>query len=150
MLGCTARGRRPVLKNVTAAQVEASTSYVVSQFAPPPRRAQGFRWDKRLLQRRLADVQQTTRFRKSGAHWVAVYGRLETAAKRTITRGNGQVAMTSGYGHLGSAPAQMVARSDCWLRLKARCGRKTALSVTCSHSRRATLHIGPRQKAARD
>jgi hypothetical protein len=94
-----------------------STSYVVSQFAPPPQRPQGFRWDKRRLQQRLADVQQTTRL-EGDAHWFAVYGRLETAATRTITLGNGQVATTSGYGHLGSAPAQMVARSDCWLRLK--------------------------------
>ncbi len=94
-----------------------STSYVVWQFAPPPQRPKGFMWDKGLLRRRLADVQKTTRL-EGDANWFAVYGRLETAPTRKIALGNGQFAMTSGYGHLGSAPAQMVARSDCWLILK--------------------------------
>jgi hypothetical protein len=94
-----------------------STSYVVSQFAAPPSKPHGFKWDKRLLQRTLADVKRTTRL-EYGAHWVAVYGRLETAATRTIALGAGQIATTSGHGHLSAASAQIVAGSDAWLTLR--------------------------------
>jgi hypothetical protein len=94
-----------------------STSYSVSEFAPPPSKPDGFRWDKRVLQRALAEVKRTTRLGYR-AHWFAVYGRLETASTRSVTLGIGQLATTSGYGHLNAAPAQIIAGSDCWLKLR--------------------------------
>jgi hypothetical protein len=94
-----------------------STAYAVSEFATPPPKPRGFRWDKRLLKRTLAEVRSTTHL-ESHARWFAVYGRLETATVRTVAWGPDRLATTSGYGHLGAAPAQMVAGSDCWLRLR--------------------------------
>jgi hypothetical protein len=94
-----------------------STSYSASEVAPPPPKPRGFRWDKRLIERTLAEVKSTARL-ESHARWFAVYGRLETATIRTVARGTDRLATRFGYGHLGAAPAQMVARNDCWFRLK--------------------------------
>jgi len=98
-------------------QTIISTAYVVSQFAPPPMKPQGFRWDKRLLKTVLSEVKKTTQL-PPGARWYAVYGRLETAATRSFVLSDGRTATTRGYGHLSGAPAQVVAGKDCWLKLR--------------------------------
>jgi hypothetical protein len=94
-----------------------STAYSALDFAPPPAKPQGFRWNKPLLKTALAEVKKTTRLQPD-AKWYAVYGRLETAATRTFVLSNGRTATTSGYGHLSAAPAQIVANTDCWLKLR--------------------------------
>ena len=94
-----------------------STAYVVSQFAPPPMKPRGFRWNKPRLKTALAEVKKTTRMRPA-AQWYAVYGRLETAGTRTFVLPDGRTATTNGYGHLSAAPAQMIANTDCWRKLR--------------------------------
>jgi hypothetical protein len=94
-----------------------STAYFVSEFAPPPKKPRGFRWNKSLLKMALAEVKKTTRLQPGGT-WYAVYGRLETETTRIIARSNSWVKTETGYGHLGSAPAQMVADRNCWLKLR--------------------------------
>jgi hypothetical protein len=94
-----------------------STAYVASEFSPPPSLPKKFKWDKRALQRALDEVQATTHL-QGNAYWCAVYGRLEVDPVRHIDLGNGRFATTVGYGHLGAAPAQLVAPTDGFLRLK--------------------------------
>jgi hypothetical protein len=94
-----------------------STSYSVSEFAPPPMKPKGFNWNMPLLKEALAEVKKTTRL-ESGAKWYAVYGRLETGATQSVVLSDGRTANTIGYGHLNAAPAQIVANTDCWLKLR--------------------------------
>jgi hypothetical protein len=94
-----------------------STAWVASEFAPPPRLPDGFKWDQGLLQRVLDEVRKTTRLDR-GSQWAAIYGRLETAPTRTFTLGDGRVASTVGYGHLNGAPAQLVSPADGFRHLK--------------------------------
>jgi hypothetical protein len=94
-----------------------STAYVASRFAPPPQLPKAFTWDKPALQHALDRVKTTTRL-GAKQFWAAVYGRLETAPIREIKLGDGRVATTVGYGHLGAAPAQLISPADGFLRLK--------------------------------
>jgi len=94
-----------------------STSYDVSEFAPPPVLPKGFKWDRRALERALAEVQTTTRL-QAKAYWCGVYGRLEVDPIRHIDLGNGRVVTTAGYGHEGAAAAQLVGPAAGVLRLK--------------------------------
>jgi hypothetical protein len=93
-----------------------STAYVASDFGPPPMKPSRFKWDRHALQRALAQVKATTRLEYK-AQFYAAYGRLEASPTREITR-NGRVGTTVGYGHLGGAPAQLIAPADGWLRLR--------------------------------
>jgi hypothetical protein len=92
-----------------------STAYAADEFAPPPKKFNGFKWDKGALQRALDRVKSTTRLDYK-AYWCAIYGRLETAPTREIRLNDGTV----GYGHMGGAPAQLIAATDGFLRLKGR------------------------------
>jgi hypothetical protein len=94
-----------------------STGYDAAESAPPPALPKGFKWDRRALERALAEVQTTTRL-QGKAYWCAVYGRLEVDPIRHIDLGNGRVATTVGYGHEGAAAAQLVGPAAGVLRLK--------------------------------
>lgn len=94
-----------------------SLAYVASEFASPPAKPPGFRWDVRLLQEKLERVKRTTKLRvfkdrNYSDEWVAVFGRLETRLPRPLARG-----YTNGFGHLSGAPAQLVAPKDGYLQL---------------------------------
>jgi hypothetical protein len=94
-----------------------STSYDASETAPPPALPKGFKWDKRAIEKALAEVETTTHL-AAKAYWCAVYGRLEVNPVRQIDLGNGRTAQAIGYGHGGAAAAQLVGPSDGILRLK--------------------------------
>lgn len=94
-----------------------STAYSANDFAPPPRKPKGFKWNKRLLRQALKEVKETTHLER-GARWYGVYGRLEAEPTRTINLNNGRTATTAGYTHLSAAPAQIIAASDGYLRLE--------------------------------
>jgi hypothetical protein len=94
-----------------------STSYDAAETAAPPTLPKGFKWDKRAIERALAEVQTTSHLQPK-TYWCAVYGRLEVNPVRQIDLGNGRVAQTVGYGHGGGAAAQLAAPSDGVLRLK--------------------------------
>ena len=94
-----------------------STTYVASDFDPPPQKPAGFRWDEPLLTRKLRDVAKTTKLqvvRKINYtdQWMAVLGRLETRLPRKLhvqpLRGNEGDVYTTGFGHLSTSPAQLV------------------------------------------
>jgi hypothetical protein len=96
-----------------------SIAYVVSEFAPPPRKPAEFRWDKKSIRRALEEVKRTTRLEQRGSHWYAVYGRLETVSPRKGMLSGDRNFETYGYGHQGSAPAQLVwGGKDAWRRLR--------------------------------
>jgi len=94
-----------------------STSYDASEFAPPPPLPKGFKWDKRSIEKALAEVASTTHL-AAKAYWCAMYGRLEVNPVRQIDLGNGHTAQAIGYGRGGAAAAQLVGPSDGVLRLK--------------------------------
>jgi hypothetical protein len=98
-----------------------SLAYVVSEFAAPPPIPPGFKWQMPVLLQKLEQVRATTGLRViKAAHysdkWMAVFGRLETHLPRQI-RPN---ATTNGFGHLSSAPAQLISPKDGYRRLSAR------------------------------
>lgn len=102
---------------------QISTVYSESDFAPPPRLPDGFKWDKRLLHQKLTQIKQTTELhtykdRKYNEHWYAMFGRLETRLPRRLSRGNNIKAYTNGFGHLSESPAQLVSPGNGSLRLK--------------------------------
>jgi hypothetical protein len=84
-----------------------STSYSVADVSPPPEQPKGFKWDQRALKRALADVRKTTVL-EGNSDWCALYGRLETAIPVKLSSRNGQILIRTGYGHLNSAPAELV------------------------------------------
>jgi len=100
-----------------------STAYVASEFAPPPQKPGGFRWDKIAIQAKLEAVRKTTVLRvyedKSSDHWFAVFGRLEATLPRKIALGNGRTGLIPGFGHEGGSPAQLISPRDGFLSLKA-------------------------------
>jgi hypothetical protein len=77
----------------------------------------GFKWDKRAIERALAEVQTTSHLEAKTSR-CAVYGRLEVNPVRQIDLGNGRSVQTVGYGHGGGAAAQLVGPADGVLRLK--------------------------------
>lgn len=89
-----------------------STAYVTDEFAAPPQKPIGFRWDKRLLKQKLEQVRRTTQLqRKHGKysdHWLAMFGRLDTRLPRELKIEGNRVAYTNGFGHLSDAPAQLI------------------------------------------
>ena len=94
-----------------------STAYDADETPAPPTLPKNFKWDKRAIERALAEV-QTTSHLQAKAYWCAVYGRLEVNPLRQIDLGNGRTVQTVGYGHGGGAAAQLVSPSDGVLRLK--------------------------------
>jgi hypothetical protein len=91
-----------------------STAYDADETPPPPALPKNFKWDKRAIERALAEV-QTTSHLEAKAYWCAVYGRLEVNPVRQIDLGNGRTVQTVGY---GGAAAQLVSPADGVLRLK--------------------------------
>ena len=94
-----------------------SISYPISEFAAPPQRPSGFKWDERLLQEKLEQVKRTTSLRvykelNYSDQWFAIFGRLETQLPRKVSIGNGRDGYTTGFGHLSGAPAQLVSPTD--------------------------------------
>jgi hypothetical protein len=97
-----------------------STAYAASEFAAPPPKPSGFRWNKRILQQKLETVQRTTHLRvlkdiNYSDQWLCVFGRLETRLPRQVSFG-----YTNGFGHLSAAPAQLISPKDGFLRLRAK------------------------------
>jgi hypothetical protein len=94
-----------------------SSAYDADETAAPPALPKGFKWDKRVIDRALAEV-QTTSHLQAKTYWCAAYGRLEVNPVRQIDLGNGRSVQTVGYGHGGGAAAQLVGPADGVLRLK--------------------------------
>ncbi len=97
-----------------------SLAYVANEFAPPPEKPRGFKWDKRLLQQKLQKVTQTTQLQVLKKihytdHWLAVFGRLETKLPQKVGLG-----YTYGFGHQSESPAQLIAPRDGFLYLHAK------------------------------
>jgi hypothetical protein len=98
-----------------------STTYVASEFAPPPHLPRGFKWDRSGVRSKLEQVQRTTRLRpgkNNSESWLAMFGRLEAALPRRIIQRDGRQFYADGFGHLSAAPAQLVVPEDGTLRLK--------------------------------
>jgi hypothetical protein len=87
-----------------------STGYLDDGEDPPPPLPKGFRWDKQALREKLRGVKKTR-------HRWAVYGRLEAKTTRVEVREALRITST-GYGHQGSAPAQLVWPERGWRRLR--------------------------------
>jgi hypothetical protein len=89
-----------------------STIYVVSGVARAPSCLKDFRWDYTSLDAKLKELQRSARldpaardrFRRSGAEWMAIYGRFETSSQ-----GPGR-----GSGYLGGSRAQLISGKDCF------------------------------------
>jgi len=89
-----------------------SSIYVVSGVAHAPACQKDFRWDYTSLDAKLKELQKSTRlypaaryeFRRSGAEWMAFYGRFETSSQ-----GPGR-----GSGYLGGSRAQLISGKDCF------------------------------------
>ncbi|HEX3747462.1 MAG TPA: hypothetical protein VHW09_26175 [Bryobacteraceae bacterium] len=94
-----------------------STKYDASETAEPPALPKGFKWDKKAIERALAEVESTSHLQPKTS-WCAAYGRLEVDPVRRIDLGNGRFAETVGYGHGGGAAAQLVGPADGVLHLK--------------------------------
>jgi hypothetical protein len=88
---------------------------------PPPPFPKGFRWDKKALREKLAEVKKTTTLQVLPQYhysdrWAAVYGRLEAKTTRVEIRG-GLPTTYIGYGHLNGAAAQLVWPKNGWRHL---------------------------------
>ena len=92
-------------------------TYIATQFTPPPALPSGFKWDKRLLQQKLAAVKRTTRLQPRG-RWLAIYGRLETKRARFLGFRGNAIETTYGYGPQPAAPAQIIAPDNGYRSLK--------------------------------
>lgn len=102
-----------------------SIAYAAFEFADPPQKPRGFRWDKRLLQQKLDQVTRTTHLQvhkdlNYSDQWLAVFGRLETHLPRQVKTDDSRYAYTNGFGHLSGAPAQLIAPANGYLALKAK------------------------------
>lgn len=95
-----------------------SLVYFVGAFEPPPPLPTGFKWDRILIGRKLAEVKKTTEIhRKYKERWFACFGRLETHLPY-LANINGKTFALDGFGHLGGSPAQLVEPDSGYLRLK--------------------------------
>lgn len=94
-----------------------SLSYLVSETVPSPILPRNFHWDKKILARKLAEVEKTTTLRVYPQYhytdrWIAVFGRLEThfpldpGVYPSASYSTGY--HPAGYGHLNGSPAQLV------------------------------------------
>ncbi len=99
-----------------------STAWAASEFAPPPEKQHGFKWDRGAIEAKLEAVKRTTSLRvykdKSSDHWLAVFGRLEATLPRRITLSSGRTGLIPGFGHEGGSPAQLLSPRDGFLQLK--------------------------------
>lgn len=93
------------------------TSYDPDETPPPPALPKGFKWDRRAIERALAEVENTSHI-QAKTYWCALYGRLEVNPVHKMDLGSGRSAQSVGYGHGGGAAAQLVAPADGVLRLK--------------------------------
>jgi hypothetical protein len=102
-----------------------STTYARSQVEPPPGLPKEFKWDTGLLTNKLKDVQKTTKLEvlkeyNYSDRWVAIFGRFETRSPlQAVSGGRGQL-MGYGFGHLNSAPAQLISGEKGFHELKAK------------------------------
>ena len=80
-----------------------STSYDADETPAPPVLPKGFKWDKRAIERALAEV-QTTSHLQAKTYWCAAYGRLEVNPVRQIDLGNGRVPRPSATATVAAPP----------------------------------------------
>jgi hypothetical protein len=83
----------------------------------------GFRWDPKLLVKKLKDVQRTTRLRtykklNYSDKWVAIFGRFETRVPLQVVSVGG-TSRGIGFGHLDAAPARLIFNQKGFHELKA-------------------------------
>jgi hypothetical protein len=81
-----------------------SLTYVVGEVEPPPSLPKDFKWDRKLLYKKLSEVQKTTKLEVIQPHeyrerWSAIFGRFETSIP--LSEGNA-------FGHLNGSPAQLI------------------------------------------
>jgi hypothetical protein len=98
-----------------------STTYVASEFSPPPSLPRGFKWDRSALRSKLEQVQRTTRLRVgeyNSDRWLAIFGRFEAALPRRIVLRDGRQFYTDGFGHMSGSPAQLVSPDKASLPLR--------------------------------
>jgi hypothetical protein len=84
-----------------------SITYLLDWVAEPPSRPAGFKWDRGQLYQALGEVRKTTSL-EGADQWYAFFGRLETTIPLKKDLGYGRTLMRYGYGHLNSAPAELV------------------------------------------
>jgi hypothetical protein len=102
-----------------------SMAYARSELGLAPNLPKEFKWDEELIARKLKDVQRTTKIQVLKGNplsdrWVAVYGRFETRPLQAVRAGSKGQLMGYGFGHLNSAPAQLVYSGETIHELKAR------------------------------
>ncbi len=78
---------------------------------------QGFKWDESSLKVKLKQGQSTTTLKvrkeyESRDSWAAMFGRFETRAPLQVARGADGKLRGYGFGHLNSAPAQLVSPDE--------------------------------------
>ena len=102
-----------------------STTYSRSEAQPPPGLPKGFKWNEELLTRKLMDVQKTTKLQvfkeyKYSDRWFAIFGRFETRLPLQVAVGGSGKLMGYGFGHLNTAPAQLISGDAGFHELKAK------------------------------
>jgi hypothetical protein len=95
----------------------------VERVEPPPNLPKGFEWNEPELKAKLKEVQKTTELEVLKQYhysdkWYAVFGRFETRLPLQVVRGGGGTLWGYGFGHLGAAPAQLVADPHGYRELK--------------------------------
>ncbi len=102
-----------------------STSYMRHRVEPPPHLPKGFKWDRELLKNKLKEVQKTTKLVVLKKYnykdkWLAMFGRFENGVPIRVMKIGDREFTTYGFGHLNSAPAQLVWAEKGTLYLKAK------------------------------
>jgi hypothetical protein len=100
-----------------------SLTHVQSAAMPPPVMPRRFKWDAMVLQAKLKQVQQATKLGVLKQYhysdrWFAVFGRFETRLSVQMSSDGGGTPRDYGYGHLNTAPAQLVWNVAGWHKLK--------------------------------
>lgn len=93
-----------------------SLTYVRSTVNPPSVPG-GFKWDVKLLQEKLHQVQKTTKLEvlkhdNYPDKWFAILGRFETRIPPQVAIGADGRPHGNGFGHMGAAPARLVSDQD--------------------------------------
>jgi hypothetical protein len=101
-----------------------STTYSSSEVESPPGLPKGFKWNRELLTKKLKDVQKTTKLQvlkedNYSDKWVAIFGRFETRLPLQVVTGGSGKLMGYGFGHLNTAPAQLISDEAGFYELKA-------------------------------
>lgn len=100
-----------------------SLTYSRGSAGTPPKRTNGFKWDKPKLKAKLRQVQKTTTLQVLKKYnyrdkWFAIVGRFETRVPLTVGLGGDGKPRGYGFGHLNAAPAQLIAGDDGYRELK--------------------------------